>query len=79
MTSHPPANELNYNGVKVLYIISQYEDLSKVNLEVRELETFAGQKINNLQNSDDTAIITEKIVKSWNYQGGPWVYKLQRD
>jgi len=75
----PPVNELNFSGVGTLYIISQYEDLNKLDLHVWELETFVGQEINNLQNPEDTAIITEKIIKNWKYPGGPWIYKISNN
>jgi len=74
----PPVNELNFSGVNTLYLISQYQDIGKLDLHVWELETFIGQEVDNLQRPEDTAIITDKIRKQWHYDGGPWIYKIVR-
>jgi len=79
ITGNPPVNELNYTGIKTIYLIVNKQDLQQLDLHIWELESFIGRQINNLQNPQDTAIITDKIVKSWDYRGGPWLYKLQRD
>ena len=69
------ANQLN---ISVVTVSNALNDREGVSIELRELETFFEQRLLKMTKEDNTKFLEDKIVKSWYFSNGPYVYKLKK-
>ncbi len=68
----------NYASPDVLYIIAVNPDLNSPEIETREIETFLGKRVRDMQAGENSSYLSKKVTRQWQFSGGPWVYRIER-
>ncbi|NMB56440.1 hypothetical protein GYA19_00705 [Candidatus Beckwithbacteria bacterium] len=70
----------DYGDFKVdtLYLISQWDYQDIETLETRELEAFFDARLMQMTKEDNARFLQDKVLKTWYFDNGPYVYKLKK-
>ncbi len=67
-----------FNDPETLYLISQWDYQNLENIELRELEIFFNTALMRMNAQQNAEFLETKIIKSWYFPNGPYVYKLHK-